>query len=340
VYHSPKDNREGWSEAPWVVEAGHASSFDPESQRERSPTGRGRIYEHPDVPDNAYADGKIAEKTIQDLRRFKQSGQPFLLFCGFIRPHMPFYAPKKYWDLYDRKDIIVAENRSRPENTPAALQGSAEFKQYHLGEYQPNTDAFHRMMRHGYLASVSYTDKLVGDVLTALEDLGLAQNTIVVLWGDHGWNLGEHDFWGKHNTMHTALRVPLIVRAPGLEKGVSKALVASVDIFPTLCALAKVEAPSTVQGRSFVNLLEKPDRKFRDMIYSRFRAGDTALTERFSYTSYGKNGEMLYDLLKDPVENHNVVASPEYRGDYERMKQLLAGAMQEAAQAKLPVAAK
>jgi len=141
------------------------------------------------------------------------------LAVGFAKPHLPFVAPKKYWDLYERERNQIATNRQRPEAAPKGLKGSGEYRSYDFGDYNDNTDDFHRMMRHGYYASTSYADKLTGDVLNELERLGLAENTIVVIWGDHGWHLGEHDFWGKHNTLNNAVRVPLIIKVPGKAAG-------------------------------------------------------------------------------------------------------------------------
>ena len=204
-----------WSEPAWRPETDKRQSYDPETVRKLSrKKNRGRIYAHPDVPDNAYYDGQVAAKTIKDLQRLKKTGRPFFLACGFVRPHMPFYAPRKYWDLYQRDKIKLADNRSRPRNAPHSLKGSREYTGYHLAGYKVNSDDWHRMMRHGYYASVSYVDQLIGNVLAELTRLDLAKNTIVVIWGDHGWHLGEHNFWGKHNTMHLSLRVPLIIRVP------------------------------------------------------------------------------------------------------------------------------
>ena len=325
IFHNPRDTAErSWSEAPWQA-GNNRTSHDPETTRRLSKTKqRGRIYESPDVADDAYPDGRTAEKTIADLRRLKQDGSPFFLACGFVKPHMPFYAPKRYWDLYGRDEIRIANNRQRPENAPKELKGSGEFRSYHLADFDEDSADFHRMMRHGYLACTSYVDKLVGDVLAELDDLGLAENTVVVLWGDHGWHLGEHNFWGKHNTMHLATRVPLIVKVPGKAPGSSKSLVETSDLFPTLCALAGIDGPETVQGRSFAELLDHPERPFRDAAYSRFVTADAVITDRFSYTRYkGGTSQMLYDLLKDPDENRNVAGDPAYAGTLAKMKQLL-----------------
>ena len=341
IFHTPNDTAErSWSEALWNYSnknGNNLESHDPETVRHLSKTKqRGRIYELPDVPDNAYPDGRIAEKTIADLQHLKQDGKPFFLACGFIKPHMPFYAPKKYWDLYEREKIKIADNRDRPKNAPTDLKGSGEFRSYHLADFDENSDEFHRVMRHGYLACTSYSDKLVGDVLAELDRLGLAENTIVVLWGDHGWHLGEHNFWGKHNTMHLAIRVPLLVRVPGKTPGNTASIVETSDIFPTLCALAGIEPPATVQGRPFTSLLDKPQSPFREAAYSRFVSADSIITERFHYTSY-QNGkaDMLYDLKKDPQENENVADKPEHAVTLAKMKTLLQNRMEEAA--KLPL---
>jgi arylsulfatase A-like enzyme len=333
IFHNKKDSDDrSWSEPAWrPSNLPFLTGFDPETTSEIAESGRGRIYEYPEVSDDAYGDGKVAQKTIEDLRRLKTSNEPFFLACGFVRPHMPFYAPKRYWDLYDREDIAIARNRSRPTNAPQSLRGSGEYKQYTHGSYEEGTDEWHRMMRHGYYASTSYVDKLTGNVLNELDRLGLAENTIVVLWGDHGWHLGEHDFWGKHNTLHNALRVPLIIKGPGITTGKNTAaLVESVDIFPTLCTLAGLPIPSSVQGRSFDPLLNHPDQKFRGFIYTRFKTADAVVTNQFVYTRYQNNEQMLFDLQNDPLENLNVASDPGHTEIVIDMERMLRIRMQEA----------
>jgi iduronate 2-sulfatase len=314
VFHHQSDSdKRSWSLPAWTpkIAKGH-KSLDPATTKKLSKRKRGRIFESPDVPDNAYRDGKIAEKTIRDLKRLKASGKPFFLACGFYKPHMPFYAPKKYWDLYDRKKITLADNRYRPKNAPKSLKGSGEFKSYHDGGIKHGSDDWHRMMRHGYYACTSYSDKLVGDVLKTLKDLGLAENTIVVIWGDHGWHLGEHNYWGKHNTLHKALRIPLIIKVPGgASDKKTAALVESVDIYPTLCRLANLKAPLSLHGRSFDKLFTQPKQKHRAFSYSRFNSADAVVTDDFIYTRYDNGEKMLYNLKKDPGENINIAEAPE-----------------------------
>ncbi len=338
VLHTPEDTQErSWSEAVWRPGPKDQPGFDPnlysidpKTREQLSSIGRGAVYEMPDVADDQYPDGQTALKTIQDLRRLKEGGKPFFLACGFLRPHLPFYAPKKYWDLYDRETLEIADHLSKPERAPKALKGSTEYASYHQGEYEVGSEAWHRMMRHGYYASVSYADQLVGQVLAELETLGLAENTIVVLWGDHGWQLGEHGFWGKHNTMHLSLRVPLIIKIPGKSAGQkTMALVETGDLYPTLCELAGLTVPASVQGKSMLKLLDQPEQPFREVIYSRFRDGDAVVTRDFAYTSFGAGGHMLYDHRKDPGENTNVADLPEYRETLQTMQKLLKARMAE-----------
>ncbi|MBX3421350.1 MAG: sulfatase [Pirellulaceae bacterium] len=335
VFHHTGDTSErSWSQPAWRP-SNTKNSHDLETMRQRSTKERGRIFEFPDVPDDAYHDGQIAIKTIDDLRRLKQSGQPFFLACGFLKPHLPFYAPKKYWDLYLRDEIDIADNRQPPQNAPTQLKGSGEFRSYHLADFDEDSDDFHRLMRHGYLACTSYIDKLIGDVLAELNRLGLADSTIIVLWGDHGWHLGEHGFWGKHNTMHLAMRIPLIVKVPGKKAGSSAALVETIDLFPTLCMLTGIAIPESVQGRSFTELLDHPERRHREVAYSRFQSGDAVITDQFTYTCYqGGKSEMLYDLSRDPLENTNVAGESEYAAKLGEMREFLNNRKAQAASAQ------
>ena len=323
--HYNKDVQEAsWSENPWMPQGGHRVSYDPKTNDVIMKSGNGRVYEAPEVDDSAYPDYKIAQKTIKDLRRFKESGESFFMACGFFRPHMPFYAPKKYWDLYDRDSIEIADNRHLPENAPKSLRGSGEFKSYSFGDYKPNTEEFHKMMRHGYYACVSYVDQLVGEVLNELETLGLAKNTIVVVWGDHGWHLGEHEFWGKHNTLHNALQVPLVVKVPGKSTGKhTEALVESVDIYPTLCDLANIPVPNYIMGKSFKATLDSPEKSFRAYTYARFKKADAIVTDDFTYSLFENGEEMLYNRKHDPAENKNMVADVKYKEVLKEMRNAL-----------------
>jgi iduronate 2-sulfatase len=279
---------------------------------------RGLPYESADVGDDKYFDGQIAAKTIADLKRLKEVETPFFLAAGFLKPHLPFNAPEKYWNMYPQEKIHLPENYYRPENAPdAAIHNFGELRSYYgIPADGPVSDDTAKKMIHGYYACVSYIDAQIGRVLEALDTLGLAENTIVILWGDHGWQLGEHSLWCKHANFKTSLHSPLIIRVPGFkENQVSEALVEFVDVFPTLCDLAGLEKPSQLQGKSFLPLLENADVPWKDALYSRFSLGESIITTNYLYTEwFDKEGksftEMLYDHRIDPKENHNIVNDP------------------------------
>lgn len=330
IYHQRVDGKDGWSEEPFSLVNGpednnHITFHDKASANYiLEKNQRGPFYEAPDVPDNAYIDGQTCDKTIQDLKRLAKMGKPFFLACGFVRPHLPFYAPKKYWDLYDREKIALADNRYKPINAPDALSGSGEFGSYHDRGIQYNSDEFHKIARHGYYACVSYADALVGNILATLDELDLRKNTIVVLWGDHGWNLGEHDFWSKHNLLYTSKNAPLIISAPGYEKDAKTDGIAELlDVYPTLIELAGLQPPKHLEGKSLVPLLKNPDAAGKKAAYTKWRNGESITTERYTYTEWDKGQRMLFDLLNDPDENVNIADDPAYEDIVKQLKQML-----------------
>jgi len=293
---------------------------------------RGAAYESADVPDNAYPDGKIAEEAIRRLQSAKANpAQPFFLAVGFLKPHLPFCAPKKYWDLYRRESFEVPALRLPPQGAPKyAPSGWGELRQYtDIPQTGPLDDEKARTLIHGYHAAVSYMDAQLGRVLGELDRLGLTSNTIVVLWGDHGWHLGDHGLWCKHTNYEQATRIPLIISAPGFTKPGSRtgALAETVDIYPTLCELAGLPAPNNPQpleGKSLVPVLKKPSRASKEAVfhvYPRSRPGDGAIlgraarTDRYRLVEWKKPGAPagtaefeLYDYKKDRLETKNLAA--------------------------------
>lgn len=281
--------------------------------------GRALPYEKADLPDDMYLDGKTAAKAIKELSRLKNDGKPFFLAVGFIRPHLPFNAPKKYWDMYSEKDIKLAANPYRPKDAPdAAMHAFGELRSYaSIPKTGPVPDSTALKMIHGYYASVSFVDAQIGRVLDELERLGLAGNTIVVLWGDHGWHLGEHGLWCKHCNFEKVLHTPLIVRAPGHKGGVNaEQLVEYVDIFPTLCDLTGTNKPFQLQGNSLVPLLDGGNPVWKDAVFARWIKGETMITKNHVYTEWFDDktsqptARMLYDHTVDPDENVNVSEHP------------------------------
>jgi len=331
IYHQREDNAEqSWSEAPFSLvngpkENNHMTFHDKDSAKFiGGRRNRGPFYEIADVGDNAYIDGQTCEKTIMDMRRLAKMDQPFFLACGFVRPHLPFYAPKKYWDLYDREKITLADYRKRPKNAPKSLKGSGEIHSYHDRGIKYNSEQFHKIARHGYYACVSYADALVGKLLAELDSLNLREDTIVIVWGDHGWNLGENDFWGKHTLLETSTRAPLIISAPGFKKNVTTdSIVELLDLYPTLCELTGIEAPEHLEGKSMVGLLRDPQSPGKKLAYTKWREGLAVNTEDFAYTQYSNGQHMLYDHRNDPDENVNVADHPDYRKTVEQLKKLV-----------------
>jgi iduronate 2-sulfatase len=337
VYHNHRDDLNAWSREPW--RALPEQRYLLESNRrisegnwpEKGHGRRGPAWEAADVDDDAYPDGIMASRAIGELENYAQAGEPFFLATGFARPHLPFNSPKKYWDLYDRLQLNLAPNPFRPQGAPdEALHNFGELRHYYgIPTTGPLPDGMALEMIHGYYASVSYVDAQIGRLLDALSRLGLEKNTVVLLWGDHGWQLGEHGLWCKHSNFQTSLRAPLIVKAPGVAGGKSSAaLTEFVDIYPTLCELCSLGAPSHLEGISFVPLLHEPSRLWKQAVFSRFHDGDSVRTERYLYTEWKNNsGEiyarMLYDHRGDPGENINIAELPASRSVVERMSALL-----------------
>ncbi|MFT5126084.1 MAG: sialidase-1, partial [Verrucomicrobiales bacterium] len=282
----------------------------------------GLLTEASTGPENQHYDGKVADATIAKLRQLKD--QPFFLAAGFIKPHSPWIAPKKYFDLYDRAKIPLAENPAFPEGTPAiAGHSSSEPRRYppvpKKGDY-PESVA--RELKHGYLACVSFIDAQIGRILDELKVLDLDKNTIVVLWGDHGYHLGEQSLWGKLTNFENGARVPLMIYAPGMQATGkrSTALVELLDLYPSLCELAGMPIPAEAQGTSFAPLLKDPDLPWKDgaytIIYRGKALGHSVRTADHRYTEW-RDGEKviareLYDHKSDPLETRNRVEDPTY----------------------------
>ena len=340
VFHNMRDCQDDWSSEPWRSEAIYHGEKDwaryntyglwqndASEKHINEQTHRGPYDEKAEVPDTAYQDGKLAQEAISRLQKLEDSKKPFFLACGFWRPHLPLNAPAKYWELYDREDINMARNRYRPKNLPDQCRNSGEIFQYGRVEGYYNTDAFHRETRHAYYACVSYVDAQIGKILDELERLDMAENTIIVLWGDHGWHLGEHDFWGKHNTLENAVQSPLIIKAPGNQTGERNQLVGLIDIYPTLIDMTDLEKPSHLEGKSFRNIIMDRGATGREAVFSEFGGGNCVITDRYLYTEWSKNdsivARMLFDHKKDPNENQNVAANPQYQDAVNKHSRIL-----------------
>ena len=302
-----------------------------------------------DVPDDAYDDGNIAKAALAVLPELVAADDPFFLAVGFKKPHLPFVAPQKYWYLYRREDMSLAEFTTLPQGAPEiAFQDSWELKN---GTYTgiPSgpgllPEDLQRELIHGYMACVSYTDAQVGKLLDALADQGVADTTIVVLWGDHGWHLGDHGMWCKHTNYEQATHAPLIIAksaSGGTGDGAKCASpVEFVDIYPTLCDLAGLPKPAALEGASLVPILDDPSAKVRDTAMSQYpRGGEQDLTmgytwrdARYRYVEWvprDADGAKpvaveLYDYETDPQETKNVADDPAHAEVLARFQKIAA----------------
>ena len=288
-----------------------------------------------DVPDNAYTDGTLADAGCRLLEKLSAGDKPFFLSVGFVKPHLPFVAPKKYWDLYDRAKIALHPFQERAKNGPElAYHNSGELRSYsnipRKGAIEPEQQA---ELIHGYRSCVSYVDAQVGKLLDKLDALGIADNTIVCLWGDHGWHLGDHGMWCKHSNFEQAVRAPLIIAAPGKPRGnKTDAPTGFVDVFPTLCELAGLPIPEQLQGKSVVPLMSNPTGSVREAILSQYPRGIdgrpvmgyTLRDRRYRYVKWVqmnyRKGERsgllvareLYDYQTDPYETVNQAENTDF----------------------------
>ena len=318
-------------------------------QNKKAPPGgmnalpRGAAFESPDVADDAYADGRVAAETIRRLRAAKarraKDGTPFFIATGFARPHLPFSAPKKYWELYDPAGLPHASNPDLPKGSPnVAHKRGGEIRNYFPVPDKKDpakiSDEVARQLVHGYYASVSYVDAQIGKVAEELERLDLLDNTIVVLWGDHGFHLGDLGIWTKHTNYEQANRIPILITAPGVTKPntATRQLAESVDIFPTLAELASLpppDGPQPIDGVSLVPVLKDPAKRVRDHAfhaYPRRKLGRAIRTERYRLVEWhsgkGEPEYELYDYEADPLESENLAAK--HPAVVRKLKQILA----------------
>lgn len=297
-----------------------------------------------DIPDNAYIDGATVLHSKDILKVLKENAKPFFFAVGITKPHLPFAVPKKYWDLYNRDEIQLAEFRENANNSPlVAYHGAGELYKYTdippiasfsdvKGGMELPFDKQKELI-HGYYASVSYADALIGKLISTLESLDLKDNTIVTIIGDHGWHLGDHNLWCKHSNFEQATRIPMIFKIPGIKASKTSALAEAVDIFPTLCDATGIKIPEQLQGASLMPILMETKSKVKDYAVSQYRRGKnmrtfgySIRTERYRLTLWMKDfyrlykpfdegyivsGE-LYDYDNDPLETENYYNNKEY----------------------------
>ena len=284
----------------------------------------GPLEEAAPVADDVLYDGQVAKRAVQYLDEFgEKKDEPFFLAVGFIKPHSPYIAPKKYFDLYKREEIELAQYQDWPKGAPSmAGHGSHEKRRY---TDQPKKGVFsdenQRETRHAYYACLSYIDAQIGRVLDALEKNGLAGNTVVMLWSDHGYHLGEKGLWGKTTNYELDTRVAMICRKPGMTTAgqKSEALVELVDVYPSLVDLCGLRVGGQLEGVSVAPLLKNPDRDWKGAAFSQFSRGKirgyAMRTQEYRYVEWLKGDEVvereLYDRLEDPEERVNLIEGAE-----------------------------
>jgi iduronate 2-sulfatase len=278
--------------------------------------------------DNIYPDGAITDEALIQLKALSaDDSKPFFLAFGILKPHLPFGAPRSYFDRYEGVKFPEIEHPQKPEGK-TTWHGSGEFKQYNRWGKEANSDTvFANEVRRHYAASVSYADAQVGKILAELKRTGADKNTIVVLWGDHGWHLGEHAIWGKHSLFEESLHSPLIIHYPGMNtKGSSTdAIVETLDIFPTLCDLAGVEVPEFTQGVSLKDILQYPNASGHPAIAYKNNAS-TIRTETHRMILHEDGFVELYNHTTAEKETKNI--ADEYPELVEELKQEIKVKMQ------------
>lgn len=291
---------------------------------------RARPCESADVEDDAYPDGKLTNRALEALRELAPKAkadkekQPFFLGVGFRKPHLPFNAPKKYWDLYDREKIQLPYP-NKPKDAPdIAFTNWGELRSYtDIPDIGSVDEKMSKELIHGYYACVSYTDAQVGKLLAELDTLDLRKDTVVIIWGDHGWKLGDYSQWSKHTNFEIDTHVPMIISDPDLPKGVrTNALTEFVDIYPTLSELCGLPMPDGLEGVSAVPLFSEPKKKWKRAAFSQYPRpkkimGYSMRTDQYRYTEWIdlKTSEVkyteLYDLKNDPICKESIALKPE-----------------------------
>lgn len=345
IYHHENEDPKGWSKEPyhatgdWQGRGYLTDEAMEQAMKDKSGRGVGHAYESADVKDDDYQDGKNLCKAVEELNRLKNSDKPFFLAFGLHKPHLPFNAPKKYWDMYKAEEIQLANNNFAPENvTPYSIPNYGELRQYFdIPNSEAIDDDLALKLIHGYCACITYIDTLIGRLLEELERLKLRENTIILLWGDHGWKLGEHGSWSKHTNFEIDTRSPLIVSAPHMKNANVKtnALVEFVDIYPTLADLCDLEIPAHIEGISFKPIIDNPEKPWKKAAFSQFPRkqhnvmGYAIRTKDFRYVEWKINGtnevkaKELYDHRQNHDENVNVAGKPEYREQENKMVGIL-----------------
>ena len=349
IYHFLDDNWEVWDEVWWPYAFEGSKEIKPidwweslwkdyqtnENKNLENLTGKGPAFEKAVVDDSVLIDGLLTNKVIRDIKRLKNESSPFFLTAGFISNHLPFIAPKRFWDMYDYESIKLPKNDIPPLNSPSiSISNNSELINGYLGIPKKGdlSEDLSKKLKHGYYATVSYVDYLVGKIIITLEEEELLENTIIIFVSDHGFNLKEHSQWGKYTSHRISGRVPLIIYDPKTKSSInSNSLVELVDIYPTVLDLLELESPDHVlEGKSLVNILKDPMCENKSHVFMKNAKGYTIKTTDFSYTEYLKLkdnrpliGNMLFDHNNDKDETINLSSDIRYKNVVDSLSSLL-----------------
>jgi arylsulfatase A-like enzyme len=317
VSHHTNDSPESWSIPAWRAEKNWRDYQTKENLMAADTNNNNGAAKAFEVGENLlddYADTKMVNKAIEKLNELTKKERPFFMALGFLKPHLPFNAPKKYWDLYKEEDIELASNRFKPKNAPdVSMHKYGELRKYTNIPSNKTTeipDSSQKKLIHGYYACVSYIDQEIGKLINHLKKIDIYENSIIVLWGDHGWQLGEHNLWAKHCNYQTSLKVPLLIKYPNQKKQKRiNTVVELLDIYPTLCDLSNIKKPKHLQGKSLLSINNSDPKNLYG--YSKYHHGETITSINKSFTEWiNKENSiitnMMYDLIIDPEENNNI----------------------------------
>jgi len=315
--------------------------------------------ENLDVPDDAYMDGAMTNYVVKQLAKLKENKDPFFFAVGFKKPHLPFVSPKKYWDLYDRSKLTLAAWQQKSiDGVDMAYHNSGELRSYNdiipvntdgkKGDLLQLPEDKQRELIHAYYACVSYVDAQLGKIMDALKQSGLDKNTIIVVWGDHGWHLGDHSLWCKHSNFEQATKVPMIFSVPELTNGANYSQPTEfVDIYPTLCDLTGINIPQYLDGKTLLPALKSNAAKIKDFSISQYPRGSgkgarefmgySLRNKQYRFTEWVGNhfttakqfnaadvkGVELYDLINDPNETKNIAKDPKMKKVVEELTEQL-----------------
>lgn len=341
LWHGNHDDSISWSTDSWfprneLLDAQPITRGDTTGLEASYPSigGERLPYYATDAPEDQLEDTRTLKYALERLDSLQDT--TFFMAVGFMKPHLPFVAPRRFWDMYDSSVVSIPE-RVSPQGSPGyALNSFGELRKYYgIPAEGYLSDETTKSLIHGYYASVTYVDDLVGQLLNKLDALNLSENTIVVLWGDHGWKLGEYGDWCKHTNYEYDTRIPMLLKVPGETTGSkTDALVESIDIYPTLCELAGLDKPAHLQGVSMVPLMDNPDQTIKNTAWSQYPRnvdskplmGYAMRTNQYRYVRWQEKNNAnkvidreLYDHVNDPGETINLASFSENQTLVEQM---------------------